>query len=158
MEISQRYLDASERASQVRHRIYSKISQPGADLFEDVAAFRLEKLKAAVRALQETSTAVGNIPPAPPTFRAKGSALLVQIVRRALFWYTPQIRKFQQIAADLASEQVNALEAMQREIRTLHKEVDDLRAILTGIEEDKSFRNEQATEAPRSDSMQESRV
>ena len=80
--------------------------------------------------------------------------LLVQIVRRALFWYTPQIRKFQQIAADLASEQVNALEAMQRDLRTLHKEVDDLRAILTEIEEDKSFRNEHSSGASPGDSTQ----
>ena len=154
MEIYQRYLDATERASQVHHRIHSKINEPGSERFEDAAAFRLEKLKAAVSSLQETSTTVGNLPPAPSTFRAKGSALLVQIVRRALFWYTPQIRKFQQIAADLASEQVHALEAMQRDIRTLHKQVDDLRAILTGIEEDRSFRNEHAAGESRIDSTQ----
>ena len=46
-------------------------------------------------ALEHTSSLVGQLPPEPPTFRGRMGAFFVKIVHRALFWYTPQIVRFQ---------------------------------------------------------------
>ena len=46
-------------------------------------------------ALEHTSSLIGQLPPEPPTLRGRMGAFFVKIVRRALFWYTPPIARFQ---------------------------------------------------------------
>src|SRR5204863_9224176 len=48
-------------------------------------------------------------PPEPPTLRGRMGAVLVQAVRRALFWYTGQIRIFHRLVAEAAREQITGL-------------------------------------------------
>jgi 2-polyprenyl-3-methyl-5-hydroxy-6-metoxy-1,4-benzoquinol methylase len=55
---------------------------------------------------------VGDMPPQPPTFRGRAGAVLVRIVRRALFWYTGQIRTFHAQVAEAAREQVLAFQGL----------------------------------------------
>src|SRR5262245_7749192 len=46
------------------------------------------------RSAESTAPQLGDMPPAPPTMRGRLGAILVRVVRRALFWYTNQIRSF----------------------------------------------------------------
>ena len=149
MEISERYVELAERTSEIRRRIEAKLEQPRTEGFRGAGAFRADKLRAAVRSLREASTLVGEIPPAPPTMRARGSAFLLQLVRRALFWYTPQILRFQQIAADVAKEQLDAVDAIQREIGKLQTSIDNLRSALTAVDDEVLFRRVPSRIAPR---------
>lgn len=70
-------------------------------------------LPAAVRLSRSVESAVpqiGDMPPQPPTLRGRIGAVLVQAVRRGLFWYTGQIRAFQSMVADAAREQTTAMQ------------------------------------------------
>jgi hypothetical protein len=58
------------------------------------------------------SAAIGEQPPQPPTLRARISAVLVRLVRRMLFWYTPQITDFHNATLRAMEEQVAALESV----------------------------------------------
>jgi len=58
------------------------------------------------------SAAIGEQPPQPPTLRARMSAVLVRLVRRMLFWYTPQITDFHNATLRAMEEQVAALESV----------------------------------------------
>jgi len=58
------------------------------------------------------SAAIGGQPPQPPTLRARMSAVLVRLVRRMLFWYTPQITDFHNATLRAMEEQVAALESV----------------------------------------------
>src|SRR5437016_8302102 len=48
---------------------------------------------------------IGDMPPQPPTWRGRVGAVLVNMVRRMLFWYTGQIRALQPRIAEAAREQ-----------------------------------------------------
>jgi hypothetical protein len=63
------------------------------------------ELRAACEEMQSLGAAVGRMPPSPNTTRAKLGAYLVRTVQRMLFWYTPQIVRFN-AAASLFAEQV----------------------------------------------------
>ena len=65
---------------------------------------------------------IGDMPPEPPTLRGRMGAVMVGMVRRALFWYTAQIKTFHAAVADAARELAPALQnldAQQRRQRTL---------------------------------------
>jgi O-antigen chain-terminating methyltransferase len=61
------------------------------------------------RSLESAAPQIGDMPPEPPTMRGRVGGALVQAVRRALFWYTGQIRAFQGLVAEAAGEHVTAL-------------------------------------------------
>ena len=69
---------------------------------------------------------IGDMPPQPPTFRARVGALLVSIVRRALFWYTGQIRAFQTIVAEAAREQTLAFQDIGAQQRHSRAQMNDM--------------------------------
>ncbi len=60
-------------------------------------------------ALSRADVQIGAMPPQPPSLRARVGAVLVAIVRRALFWYTAQIQAFQTRVAEAAAEQTRVL-------------------------------------------------
>lgn len=69
---------------------------------------------------------IGDMPPEPPTFRGRVGAVLVGVVRRALFWYTAQIKTFHAAVAEAAREWLPVLrnlDAQQRRQRALIAEV-----------------------------------
>jgi hypothetical protein len=48
--------------------------------------------RAAVRGIEFNLPQIGDMPPEPPTLGGRVGAVLVSVVRRALFWYTAQLR------------------------------------------------------------------
>lgn len=93
------------------------------------------------RSMDRSEPKVGDMPPQPPTVRAKVGAVLVRVVRRALFWYTEQILQFQQRVARAAADQMEGLhglsaaqtqtdariEAIHQQIRTTASSVEALK-------------------------------
>src|SRR5712691_3869708 len=62
----------------------------------------LDALRAAYSRMYHARNAVGQMPPSPNTFRARVGQFLVKCVQRMLFWYTPQILRFQNESAAIA--------------------------------------------------------
>ena len=53
---------------------------------------------------------VGRMPPRPDTLRARVGAVLVRLLQRLLFWYTPQIIRFHCAATSLLDALCSSLE------------------------------------------------
>lgn len=65
---------------------------------------------------------IGDMPPQPPTIRGRLGAVLVNMVRRSLFWYTAQLKPIHIAIAESARELAGTLQGMdaqQRRQRTL---------------------------------------
>jgi SAM-dependent methyltransferase len=99
-------------------------------------AGRLVSLRAACKRLYEARELVGQMPPSPRTLRAKLGGSLVRVVQRMLFWYTPQIVRFQREAAtfmsgacDLIERQFELIGALQNDIGALRSERAQIGAI-----------------------------
>jgi predicted TPR repeat methyltransferase len=98
------------------------------------------------------------MPPQPPTFRARVGAVLVNIVRRMLFWYTEQIRAQNKRIAEAAREQariLHALSAAEREqaavARATAAEIDTIRAQTQALADRLNEMDRQSKESRRVD-------
>lgn len=85
-------------------------------------------LRSALSTLHASYAMVGRLPPEPPTARGRIGARLIKLVRRMLFWYTPQIVHFQYSALRALEEQAKILERGERRIRQLEGELKVLMA------------------------------
>src|SRR5438067_79376 len=65
-------------------------------------------------------TAVGRIPPSPNTLRAKAGGVLVAVVRRMLFWYTPQIHQFHNSTAMVMQNVCSVMEKQMTVMQQLY--------------------------------------
>jgi len=90
---------------------------------------RLISLRAAYKRLYDARGLVGQMPPSPATLRAGIGKSLVLLVRRMLFWYTPQILRFQHeatafmgSACDLIERQFQLIGQLQDDVRALRSE------------------------------------
>jgi 2-polyprenyl-3-methyl-5-hydroxy-6-metoxy-1,4-benzoquinol methylase len=86
------------------------------------------------RSLEWNLPQIGDMPPEPPTIRGRMGAMLVRIVRRALFWYTSQIKTFHARAADAAREQALAFQGIGAEQRRQRSQIAELRNDLIELE------------------------
>ena len=84
-------------------------------------------IHAALAALQGCYALVGQMPPEPPTWRGRLGTKAVKLVRRMLFWYTPQIVRFQYSALRAFEEQARALEMAEQRLRELQSRQDEAR-------------------------------
>jgi 2-polyprenyl-3-methyl-5-hydroxy-6-metoxy-1,4-benzoquinol methylase len=89
---------------------------------------RLAATDALVAGVLDGSALVGEMPPEPPTVRAKIGRVLVGIVRRAVFWLSAQIRSFQAAVAASQKEQAHLLRAEAAEIVNLRQTMEALDA------------------------------
>jgi len=71
-------------------------------------------------ALHASAARVGQQPPQPPTWRARLGAAAIRLMRRALFWYTPQISQFH-------STVIETFEAQSRELGALRSALQEMR-------------------------------
>jgi hypothetical protein len=77
--------------------------------------------------------AIGDLPPEPSTLRGRGGRILVALVRRALFWYTPQITRAMAALTDVLVEQGHANEAILRNHARSEARIAALELELTGL-------------------------
>ncbi len=76
-----------------------------------------------MRTAQESAVSVGRMPPSSNTLRARFGAVLVRIVQRMLFWYTPQIVGFNTSALGLVQEQGRLIEQLSAQVAALQTEL-----------------------------------
>jgi len=150
MEI--RSSETDDLISQIRERMHSKIKAHHSDRMstqETGPGIDLSNLADLNRLCRENATALGRIPPGPPSLRGRTGAWLIRIVQRMLFWYTPQIVAFQDLAARTMGEQLETMrrtsallaDLEQRQIQivrdaeALQAEADRLRGALEGLAE-----------------------
>lgn len=115
MELFWPPLDSESARREVRERIQAIVGAELADSRGVPASAPLidvDALRRMAGAVKTTHGLIGKMPPQPPTFRARVGAVLVRLVRRALFWYTPQIVAFHAAVTQVVEEQVRALEAL----------------------------------------------
>src|ERR1035438_3400544 len=102
------------------------------------------RLEEAGTALEAAHSLIGQLPPEPPTLRGRAGAFLVKSVRRALFWYTPQIARFHEVATRCFNELLaaiktvaaagrqnwTALDALNRQVAEMQAETQRLEKML----------------------------
>jgi SAM-dependent methyltransferase len=109
---------------EIHSRVERESSQPQARNERD----DIGRLHVAYRRLYEVRNLVGQMPPGPNTLRAKIGRQLIRIVQRMLFWYTPQILKFQNEVTSLLSASCDLIGRQSESIDMLQKEVAALRS------------------------------
>lgn len=114
MELSQFGLDKETLKGEVRARIISAFDAPGCTAAGGRnASTRGPGAQQRFKALRRAALLVGQQPPQPPTLRAAIGAVLIRLIRRALFWQSAQITSFQVGATAELEEQAHALEQQQ---------------------------------------------
>jgi len=113
MERSYRLREAGQSAVPGVRGAFSALEQAG--------------IESALAALHGSYALVGRLPPEPPTWRGRLGGRAVKLVKRMLFWYTPQIVRFQYSVVRAFEEQAKALELANQRIRALEQEVRALR-------------------------------
>jgi SAM-dependent methyltransferase len=110
----------------------------------------LTALRNAFGRLFQARNAVGQMPPGPNTMRAKVGKHLIRAVQRSLFWYTPQIVRFQNEAANaldcagnLITWQIERTAALEKDVQRLRGELSTLSGASSDLSEELSkFRGE----------------
>lgn len=87
----------------------------------------LAALRNAFDRLYSVRHLVGRMPPSPGTLRGRLGRHLVQVVQRMLFWYTPQIHRFQDEAAQTLDGLLRVVELQADMIDVLRKDLTSLR-------------------------------
>jgi SAM-dependent methyltransferase len=73
---------------------------------------------------------VGRMPASPHTLRARFGSFLVRMVRRMLFWYTPQVHAFHNGTVEMGESLCAVVEKQFGALQRLHVEIADLRSEL----------------------------
>jgi hypothetical protein len=68
----------------------------------------VQRLKASTALLRSSVSRIGQPPPAPPTLRGRIGLLIVQLLRRALFWLIPSIQTSQNQIVDALEQHLAA--------------------------------------------------
>ena len=72
----------------------------------------LEAIARANRSLRLRKSLVGEIPPAPPTLRARVSGVLVKVIKASLFWFTGRLDDFHSSIVEANELQSAALSSL----------------------------------------------
>jgi len=124
-------VDVQEIMREVRARIRNRTAPPypqqnSVPVFPMPEGPDWTRLEEAGTALEDAHSLIGQLPPEPPTLRGRAGALLVKSVRRALFWYTPQIVKFHGVATRCFNELLAAIKTVAAAGRQSWAALDDL--------------------------------
>lgn len=98
---------------------------------QQAASFELSRVRYSAIELRESMRRVNEMPPQPPTLRGRVGGVLVRILRRAMFWQTDQLRRFETAAVTALDEQARALETLWTDVRGLAEEVAALREAMS---------------------------
>ena len=136
-------VDVQEIMREIRARIRDRMTpqssqQTSVPILSMLGGPDWDRLEEAEMALESTQSLIGQLPPEPPTLRGRIGVHLVAIVRRSLFWYTPQIvrfhgvvtRSFHELRASIKTVAVaghhnwSAVENLSRQVADLRAEAD----------------------------------
>jgi len=140
MDTAQPSQDIHRVAWDARRRIREQLAK--AEQSQGTIRFPAPTLEGDPLQLYETALRVrmaeglaGQLPPQPPTLRGFLGGLAVRLVRRALFWYTPRILKFQNVVTRAVEDQSSAIENLIRSQRALSQRVEQLKLDLAAMKE-----------------------
>ena len=88
---------------------------------------RMESLLATVRV---SALQVGSMPPMPNTIRGRVGAKLVALVRRCLFWYTPQLHGFHLALSAALTAQADANRSLLDNLQETQKQLAEIKLAL----------------------------
>ena len=130
-------IDVAALMREIRERVQREAKplvfpEDGGAPQQPAASFELSRVRYSAIELRESMRRVNEMPPQPPTLRGRLGGVLVRILRRAMFWQTEQLRRFETAAATAMDEQARALEALWTDVRGLAQEVVALREELNG--------------------------
>lgn len=108
VDVEQVMQQIRERARSGRVPVMNDAGMAMGDVPEADADFH--ELRRLIEHARRCSARIGEQPPKPPTLRARLCSGLVRLVRRMLFWYTPQITDCNDATLRALDEQVAALE------------------------------------------------
>lgn len=77
---------------------------------------RVSRLQVRVAAIRASAARIGELPPAPPTPRARIGAVAVRVLRRAMFWLIPSLQAAQEQIAAALEDQTKAVEDLVKAI------------------------------------------
>ena len=92
--------------------------------------------------LRDEVARLGEMPPRPPTLRARLGVFPVWLVRRALFWYTEQLRELQTRVIRVADEQLEVTRRMLDAQADMQAEIDQLKKALRIVARQETARQE----------------
>jgi hypothetical protein len=93
------------------------------------------RLRASTALLRSAIARIGELPPAPDTFRGRAGASLVRIIRRTLFWLIPSIQIVQSQIVDALEGQVTATEEILRILQQTHVDLAKLSSSVAAAQE-----------------------
>src|SRR5689334_9703536 len=98
-------------------------SRPAGSLRHDSQARMMAAFRVKFGELVAARSAIGSMPPQPPTRRAQMGAYLVRQVRRALFWLLPQFDRFHAAVIEAIDHQSRLIGEMGTEQREFEARV-----------------------------------
>jgi len=119
-------IDVVQLMQEIRQRAVAKRS--GGDMVEDSLSFSdsaasLTKLNDLLTNLRAACARLDDHPPQPPTLRGRLGAMVVKLVRRALFWQYAQARAFSNASTSMLAEVCTALEQSYRKNVTVSESI-----------------------------------
>jgi hypothetical protein len=99
-----------------------------------VSVPQLQHLDHLLEAVRNGATKAGEAPPSPHTLRARAGGVLVGLVRRALFWYTPQLHVFHLQVSSALDEQMRVNRALSDDLRELQIQIAGLKKRVESLE------------------------
>jgi hypothetical protein len=81
-----------------------------------------QSLQNAIAGLYHSRSVVGSLPPQPRTLRGRVGRALVGVVQRMLFWLMPQLDAFHAASVEMMENQMNALDAIAKELLRVEQE------------------------------------
>jgi hypothetical protein len=106
--------DAREARRRVRERLMAEPVGAGLPDAPPLSPPLESRLAEAALRVRMTQGLVGQLPPQPPTLRGRAGGMLLRLMKRLLYWYTPRILDFQDAAARAIQEQAEAIEELRR--------------------------------------------
>jgi hypothetical protein len=87
----------------------------------------IARLKTSTASLEEAVSRIGEIPPGPPTLRARTGAFVVRVMQRSLFWLVPPVRSTQQSMVHALRDHVAVTEEILKALQQTNLQLELLR-------------------------------
>lgn len=111
-------------AHEIKQQALAPVNVPGAAVQSKVLS--TAKAREWLNVAHQAADVVGRMPPEPPTLRARAGAVVVQAVRRMLFWLTPQINSAHQALLSVIQEQTTLIDQLAGQVAMLKDQLNDL--------------------------------
>lgn len=101
----------------IRERMEASIREPlkgDINAWATLSSVRFERVEELCRTARRTFMAIGLVPAAPPTFRARVGRAIIGLIQKLLWWYTPQIIAFNNLVVDTMEAQAAAIRDLLR--------------------------------------------